>query len=76
MRTPGGGLIRIGMTRQEVLKELGPPPRERSLTQKTASRGKSGRKSSSFTYQGDDGLYTISFSGEQVVKIVVTPKRD
>jgi hypothetical protein len=76
IRAPGGGLIRIGMTRQEVLKELGPPPRERSSTQKTASSGKFGRKSSSLTYRGDDGLYTISFTGEKVVKIVVTPKRD
>lgn len=75
IRAPGGGLIRIGMTRQEVLKELG-QPRERGWPNKTVSSGKSGRKGSSLTYRGDDGLYTISFSGEQVVKIVVTPNRD
>jgi len=75
IRAPGGGLIRIGMTRQEVLKELS-QPRSRGSTNKTVSSGKSGRKGSSLTYRGDDGLYTISFFGEKVVKIVVTPNRD
>jgi len=76
MRTPGGGLIRVGMTRQEVLKELGQPQRAPVSTHNTAAGGKSGKKGSSLTYRGDDGLYTITFSGEQVVRIVVTPKRD
>lgn len=69
MRTPGGGLVRTGMTRQEVLKELGSP-------QHMAARGKSGKKGGSLTYRADDGLYTITFSGERVSKIVVTPNRD
>lgn len=76
MRAPGGGLIRIGMTRQEVLKELGQPQRTQASTHNTAAGGKSGKKGSSLTYRGDDGLYTITFSGEQVVRIVVIPKRD
>ena len=76
LRAPGGGLIRIGMTRQEVLNELGQPKRTNDSTHNTVTSGKSGKKSSSLTYRGDDGLYTITFSGEQVVRIVVTPKRD
>jgi hypothetical protein len=72
MRAPGGGLIRVGMTRQEVLKELGQPQR----THNTAAGGKSGKKGGSLSYRGDDGLYTITFSGERVTKIVVTPHRD
>ena len=76
MRTPGGGLVRIGMTRQEVLKELGQPQRVRTSTHSTAAGGKSGKKGSSSTYRADDGLYTITFSGERVVRIVVTPNRD
>jgi hypothetical protein len=76
MRTPGGGLIRIGMTRQEVLKELGQPQHAHAATHNTAAGGKSGKKGSSSTYRGDDGLYTITFSGERVVRIVVTPNRD
>jgi hypothetical protein len=76
MRAPGGGLIRIGMTRQEVLKELGQPQRAHAATHNTAAGGKSGKKGSSSTYRADDGLYTITFSGERVVRIVVTPNRD
>ena len=73
MRTPGGGLVRTGMTRQEVLKELGSLQHTRA---NTAARGKSGKKGGSLTYRADDGLYTITFSGERVSKIVVTPNRD
>ena len=76
IRAPGGGLIRIGMTRQEVLKELGQPQRTHAATHNTAAGGKSGKKSGSLTYRGDDGLYNIMFSGERVVRIVVTPNRD
>ena len=76
MRTPGGGIIRVGMTRQEVLKELGQPQRAQASTHSTVVGGKSTKKGSSLTYRGDDGLYTITFSGEQVVRIVVLPKRD
>jgi len=76
LRAPGSGLIRIGMTRQEVLKELGQPQRAHAATHNAAAGGKSGKKGNSLTYRGDDGLYTLTFSGDQVVKIVVTPKRD
>ena len=76
MRAPGGGLVRIGMTRQEVLNELGQPQRTHVAKRNTVRDGTSGKKNSSFTYRGDDGLYTITFSGDRVVKIVVTPKRD
>ena len=68
MRAPGGGLIRIGMTRQEVLKELDQPQRTHASTHNTAAGGKSGKKSGSLTYRGDDGLYNIMFSGERVAQ--------
>jgi len=68
MRTPKGGLVRIGMTTGEVLKELGQPRRAR-----TARRG---GKNESWTYRGNDGLYTITFANGRVTKIVVTPDRD
>ena len=77
LRAPGGGLVRIGMTRQEVIRELAPPPSEQSGAQKKpVSQEKPRGKNSPISYRGDDGLYIISFSGERVVKIVVTPKRD
>ena len=76
MRAPGGGLVRIGMTRHEVLKELGQPLRTRAAARSTAGDGKSAKKSSAWTYRGTDGLYAITFSGERVVRIEVTPDRD
>ena len=76
MRAPGGGLVRVGMSRQEVLKELGQPLRTRAVARGTASGGKSGRQHSAWTYRGSDGLYAITFSGETVVRIEVTPDRD
>jgi hypothetical protein len=76
MRAPGGGLIHIGMSRQEVLKELGQPLGTRAAGRHAASGGKAGTKGSAWTYRGADGLYTLTFSGEQVVKIMVTPDRD
>jgi len=42
MRAPGGGLIRIGMTRQEVLNELGQP--QRAPPPRTTRRGRKIRK--------------------------------
>lgn len=68
MRTPQGGLVRIGMSSGEVLKELGQPQRSR-----TSKRGK---KNDTWTYRGTDGLYAITFSGGRVARIVVTPDRD
>lgn len=76
MRAPGGGLVRVGMSRQEVIKELGQPLGTRAAVRNTASGGKPGKKNSAWTYRGPDGLYAITFSGETVVRIEVTPDRD
>ena len=76
LRAPGGGLVRVGMTRQEVLNELGQQAGTQATTRNKAGDKKSGRKGGALTYRGDDGLYTITFSGEKVARIVVTPKRD
>lgn len=68
MRTPTGGLVQIGMTSGEVRKQLGEPRRAR-----TSRRG---GKNESWTYRGNDGLYTITFANGRVTKIVVAPDRD
>jgi Protein of unknown function (DUF2845) len=75
MRAPGGGLVRLGMTRQEVLSELGKPLGTHSVSRYTVG-GSSKTKASAWTYRGSDGMYTLYFSGEQVVKISVTADRD
>lgn len=69
LRTANGGLIRVGMTSQEALKELGP-------TSKTAAGKQTKSAKQTLTYRGQDGLYTISLAGGRVVKIVVTPDRE
>jgi hypothetical protein len=69
LRTASGALVRVGMPSEEARKELGQPPRAHGESKK------SGRKEM-LTYRGADGLYTITLSGGQVAKIVVTPKRD
>jgi hypothetical protein len=68
MRTPSGGLVRIGMTSGEVLKELGQPRHTRN--------SRRGAKNESWTYRGTDGLYVITFSSGRVVRIMVTPDRN
>lgn len=71
MRTPRGGLVRPGMTSQEVLRELGEPRAKHS-----GKRGKSARHNEQWTYRGADGTYRLTFSGDRVVRIDVTPDRD
>ncbi len=91
LRTASGALVRLGMPSEEARKELGQPRRARTSAQgdvqgRTSAAGgrmpgaagdakKSGRKEV-LTYRGEDGLYAITLSGGQVVRIVVTPKRD
>lgn len=69
VRTASGGLIRVGMTSQEALQELGSSTKTRAGKQTKNSK-------QTLTYRGEDGLYTISVAGGRVVKIVVTPDRD
>jgi len=74
MRSPKGGLIQIGMPAHEVLKELGQPLGAHAPTRHTS--GKTGKGKEQWSYRGTDGLYTLTFSGGKVVRIVVTPDRD
>ena len=74
LRTPSGALVRLGMSSEEARKELGQPSRAHTAAQKTD--GKKSRKKEVLTYRGEDGLYAVTLSGGEVVKIVVTPKRD
>lgn len=75
MRTANGGLVRVGMTANEVLKELGQPLRTRAPKRATAG-GYGGKRRETWTYRGTDGMYAIAFSGGRVVRIEVTPDRD
>ena len=68
LRTPKGGLVRIGMPAQEALHALGPTAQR--------SKGKSKQQGEVWTWRGGDGLYRISISNGRVTNIVVTPNRD
>lgn len=74
MRTASGALVRLGMPGEEARKELGQPSRARTTAQN--ADGKKSRKKEVLNYRGEDGLYAVTLSGGEVVKIVVTPKRD
>lgn len=69
LRAPGGGLVSTGMTRQEVLRELGERP------QTEGTRGKSSTRAGKLAYRGRDGVYTLTFSGDRLSRIDVTPDR-
>lgn len=68
LRTAKGGLVRIGMSAQEALHELGPTAQR--------GKGKSKQQGEVWTWRGADGLYRISIANGRVAKIVVTPDRD
>lgn len=74
VRTATGGLIRVGMSSQEVHQELSHPQNKASAT--GARPGKVGKSKEVVIYRAEDGLYSISLAGGRVVKIVVTPARD
>ncbi len=81
-RTANGKLIQRGMTKTEVRRDAGTPldgkksataKSEKSSSGKASSKGKRGDV---WTYKGNDGHYAITFHGDKVAKIEVTPFRD
>ncbi len=69
-RTANGQLIQAGMTKAQVLRDAGQP-------NTPVKKGKSSRKKGdAWTYKGNDGYYTITFKGDRVTNIEVTPFRD
>jgi len=73
MRTPGGGLIRIGTSVEDVRKELGSPLHQRTSREAGQKRGGRGEN---WTYRGNDGYYTLQIQGGRVTRINVRADRD
>ncbi|MDH4133225.1 MAG: hypothetical protein OEV31_00410 [Gammaproteobacteria bacterium] len=70
LRTSSGSLVNTGMTRQEVLRELG------ELRPASGSgKSKSSLHAARLVYRGRDGVYTLTFSGDRLSRIDVTPNR-
>lgn len=72
-RTPGGGLIQIGTSAEDVRKELGPPLHQNAV--RTGGQRRGGREES-WTYRGNDGFYTLRLNAGHVTRINVRADRD
>jgi hypothetical protein len=72
-RASNGGLVRLGMTKAEVRRDAG-APLDRAKGAKTKNES-SKRPGDVWTYRGNDGVYSIKFSGGRVEKITVAPHR-
>jgi hypothetical protein len=73
MRTPGGGLIRVGTSAEEVRKEMGAPLHQGAV--RTSGQKRGGREVS-WTYRGNDGFYTLRLQAGKVTRINVRADRD
>jgi hypothetical protein len=74
-RTANGELVRVGMTRAEVVKSAGPPLDKSVLAHGLAVDGQTGLTREAWTYRTADGTYTLTFTGTRLEKIEVTPAR-
>jgi hypothetical protein len=73
-RTDSGMLVEPGMTMTEVLRDAG-KPLDRLVLSRGVNTGATGESRQLWTYRGADGLYDITFEGNRVTGIVVTPDR-
>jgi hypothetical protein len=78
-RTLSGALIRVGMSKADVRRDAGEPlAHDRIKRTKSAGGKKTKRKKKpgeAWTYRGNDGYYTVRFSGDSVSSIDVVPDR-
>lgn len=74
-RTPSGGLVQPGDTMAEVLESAGEPQHQRIISKGITLGPVAGLTREQWTYRGTDGLYVITFAGDQVVQIRVIPNR-
>ena len=74
-RTASGDLVRVGMTRAEVVKGAGQPLDKTVLSHGLAIDGQTGLTREAWTYRTGDGTYTLTFTGNRLEKIEVTPSR-
>ena len=74
-RTASGDLVRVGMTRAEVIKSAGQPLEKSILSQGLAIDGQAGVTREAWTYRTGDGTYTLTFVGTRLEKVEVTPSR-
>ena len=74
-RAPDGELVRVGMTRAEVVKHAGKPADENVISHGVTTDEAVGLTREAWTYRLPDGIYTLTFAGSKLEKIEVTPAR-
>lgn len=74
-RTDSGLLVKPGMTMTEVLHDAGEPLDRMELSRGVSAGGSSGETKQVWIYRGTDGYYDVTFVGQRVTVIVVTPDR-
>jgi hypothetical protein len=74
-RTARGELVRVGMTRAEVVKGAGQPADKNVISHGVTTDDNVGLTREVWTYRQPDGTYTLTFAGTRLEKIEVTPAR-
>lgn len=73
--TDSGGLVKRGMTMTEVRRDAGEPLERVEIARGIDAGKAAGETRQVWTYRGADGYYDITFEGNRVTGIVVTPDR-
>ena len=74
-RSANGKLIVPGMQKSEVRRDAGKPLDGKELTAVEKSSRKNKKQGEVWTYRGSDGIYSLTFAGDKLYKIEVTPNR-
>ena len=74
-RTARGELVRVGMSRVEVVKNAGEPAEKNVISHGVTTNENVGLTREAWTYRLADGTYTLTFAGTKLEKIEVAPAR-
>ena len=74
-RTASGGLVQRGDTMVEVLQSAGEPLERRIVSTGIAIGRGAGLTREQWTYRGSDGIYVVTFVGNEVQQVQVVPNR-
>lgn len=74
-RTASGGLVQRGNTMAEVVQSAGEPVERRIISAGIAIGAVVGLTREQWTYRGGDGIYVVTFVGDEVQQVRVVPYR-
>ena len=75
-RTANGKLIQRGMSMIEVKRDAGEPFERQIVSVGVNLGGRIGESREIWNFRGSDGIYSLSFTGNRLMKIEVTAFRD